>query len=299
MIDAKTYTLLKVIECGNFVAASKELHITQPAVSQHIKALEKELNIRIFKRSNGTLTITKQGEKVVLYAKKMVGLYDSLVENLNSQKATATQLTIGVTHTAESSPIAESLAKYCSVNPNINIKILTDTINNLYRKLKTYEIDVAIVEGRIPDSEIRYMMLDTDCLLLILPPDHKLSKKGIVTLNELKKENIILRLPNSSTRNLLEAHLESNNLSINDFNVILEVDNVATIKDLVKKSFGVSILAKSTCLNELKKDKLVCLPIENLSMMREINIAYNADFTQFDILKDIVKTYNETLKLYK
>ena len=110
---------------------------------------------------------------------------------------------------------------------------------------------------------------------------------------------MILRLPNSGTRNLFVAHLESNNMSINDFNVILEVDNIATIKDLIRRDFGVSILAKSVCLDELKKGKIVPLPVENLSMMREINIAYPADFTQFDLLRDIVKSYNETLKLYK
>ena len=95
------------------------------------------------------------------------------------------------------------------------------------------------------------------------------------------------------------AHLESNNMSINDFNVILEVDNIATIKDLIRRDFGVSILAKSVCLDELKKGKIVTLPVENLSMMREINIAYPADFTQFDLLREIVNSYNETLKLYK
>lgn len=88
-------------------------------------------------------------------------------------------------------------------------------------------------------------------------------------------------------------------MSISDFNVILEVDNIATIKDLIRRDFGVSILARSVCLDELKKGKIVTLPVENLSMMREINIAYRSDFTQFDLLHDLVKSYNETLKLYK
>lgn len=165
--------------------------------------------------------------------------------------------------------------------------------------LKTYEIDLAIVEGRSRDPGIRYLLMDTDYLVLAVSPDHPFAKKSMVTLSELKKERMILRLPNSGTRNLFVAHLESNNMSINDFNIILEVDNIATIKDLIRRDFGVSILAKSVCLDELKKGKIVTLPVENLSMMREINIAYPADFTQFDLLRDIVKSYNETLKLYK
>ena len=165
--------------------------------------------------------------------------------------------------------------------------------------LKTYEIDIAIVEGRKPDPGIRYLLMDTDYLVLAVSPDHPFAKKSMVTLNELKKEKMILRLPNSGTRNLFVAHLESNNMSINDFNVILEVDNIATIKDLIRRDFGVSILARSVCLDELKKGKIVTLPVKNLSMMREINIAYPADFTQFELLRDLVKSYNDTLKLYK
>ena len=95
------------------------------------------------------------------------------------------------------------------------------------------------------------------------------------------------------------AHLESNNTSINEFNVILEVDNLATIKDLIRRDFGVSVLPKSVCMDELKKKKIVVLPIENLSMIREINIAYPEDFTQMGVLRSIVDSYNEILKMYK
>lgn len=299
MIDTKVYTLLKAYECGSFVSAAKQLCITQPAVSQHIKALEEELNIRIFERSNGKLVVTKQGEEVIKCAKKMVGLYHNLRQSLSDSKSMLTHLTIGVTHTAESNPIAESLAKYCAQNPSVNIKMITNIISNLYTMLKTYEIDLAIVEGRIADPKIRYLLLDTDYLILAVSPGHPFAKKSMVTLNELKKERMILRLPDSGTRNLFVAHLESNNMSINDFNVILEVDNMATIKDLIRRDFGVSILAKSVCLDELKKGKIVALPVENLTMMREINIAYHVDFKQFDLLHEIVRSYNETLRSYK
>ncbi len=145
--------------------------------------------------------------------------------------------------------------------------------------LRSYEIDFAIVEGRIADPKIRYLLLDTDYLVLAVSVNHPFAKRGMVTLNELKKERMILRLPESGTRNLFVAHLESNNTGIGEFNVILEVDNMATIKDLIRRDFGVSVLPKSVCLDELKKKKIAVLPIENLSMIRAINIAYPEDFT--------------------
>ena len=160
-------------------------------------------------------------------------------------------------------------------------------------KLKSYEIDLAIVEGRITDPNFNSVMLDTDSLILAVSNKNPLSKKSMVTLNELKKENLILRLPDSGTRNLFISHLESNNVSLDEFNVILEVDNVATIKDLVRRDFGVSILARSACANELKKGKMAGLPIENLSMTREINMVYHKDFEHTDLLQNIMRIYNE------
>lgn len=298
MVDPKLYSLLQVYETRSYTQAAKRLSITQPAVSQHIRSLEQELNVKIFERLNGKLVVTRQGEEIVKCAKKMVGLFNSLSQTLSDGKASVNHLTIGVTHTAESNPIAETLAKYCAKNEGVSIKMITDTISNLYKMLNSYELDLAIVEGRVRDPNIHYLLLDTDYLVLAVSVNHPFAKKSMVTLNELKKERMILRLPDSGTRNLFVAHLESNNMSINDFNVILEVDNMATIKDLIRRDFGVSILARSVCLDELKKGKITVLPVENLSMMREINIAYHNDFTQFDILHDIIKFYNETLRIY-
>ncbi len=299
MLDTKLYTVLQVYESGSFVKAAEKLSITQPAVSHHIKMLEEELNVRIFERKSGKLVVTRQGEEVIKCAKKLLAIYNNLQQDLNDSRSLVSHLTIGVTHTVESNPIAEALAKYCAEQQNVNVKLITGTINNLYIMLKSYEIDMAVVEGRIPDPNIHYLLLDTDYLVLAVSVNHPFAKRSMVTLNELKKERMILRLPGSGTRNLFVAHLESNNMSIKDFNVILEVDNMATIKDLIRRDFGVSILPRSVCFDELKKKKIAVLPVENLSMMREINIAYPTDFTQMDVLQDIVNSYHETVKLYK
>ena len=105
---------------------------------------------------------------------------------------------------------------------------------------------------------------------------------------------MILRLPNSGTRNLFMSHLESLGMSIDDFNVVLEVDNIATIKDLIRKDLGVSILARSACMDELRKGKLTALPIENLSMVRQMNLVYRKDFQHMELLYEILRLYHDT-----
>ena len=293
MIDPKLVTLLTVNELNSFTKAAQKLSLTQPAASQHVRQLEKELGVTIFVRGEGNLKLTSEGEIVIKYAKRIVSLYQNLQQSLKDERRHARKITVGITHTSESNIMVEVLAKYSSFSEGTRITIISDAINNLYMKLKTYEIDLAIVEGRITDPNFNSVMLDTDSLILAVSNKNPLSKKSMVTLNELKKENLILRLPDSGTRNLFISHLESNNVSLDEFNVILEVDNVATIKDLVRRDFGVSILARSACANELKKGKMAGLPIENLSMTREINMVYHKDFEHTHLLQNIMRIYNE------
>ena len=294
MIDPKLETLLTVRDTGSFTRAAEALSLTQPAVSQHVRQLERELGVRLFNRGEGGLKPTPEGEIALKYAARIKALYQNMQQGLQDAGRRITRLAVGVTHSAENNLIAEVLAKYCNENPGVHLTLLSDSINHLYAKLKTYEIDLAFIEGRVVDERFSSVLLDTDCLMLMVSKSSRLAKKHMVTLEELKKEDMILRLPDSATRNLFVSHLESNSIGIDEFNVVLEVDNIATIKDLVRRNFGVSVMAKSTCLPELNKGKLVALPVENLSMIREINLIYHRDFTHTDILNAITRLYFET-----
>ncbi|WP_343208074.1 LysR family transcriptional regulator [Anaerolentibacter hominis] len=296
MLDPKLDTLLTVAETLNFTQSAEILSLTQPAVSQHIKQLEKELNIKIFNRENKGLKLTDEGKIAVNYAKRIRSVYANMRRDLEDEKHSIKRLTIGVTPTAENNIISQILAVYCSENPNIHITIISDTIRNIYNKLKSYEINIAIVEGNIVDSSYKSILLDTDCLILAVSNDNPLSRKEIVTLDELKKEKLILRLPDSGTRTLFESTLISKSESMDSYNIILEVDNNATIKDLVRNNFGVSIISRNACMEDVKRNRFKVLPIENISMMREINMVYHQDFDHAGVLDEIVKIYHETVR---
>ena len=209
MIDVKLLTLLKVHETGNYTRAAEQLSLTQPAVSQHIKQIEKELGISLFVRSGGKIRPTADGKLVIEYAERVVSLYENLQQALRDQQRSVDRLRVGITHTSESNVVTEGLAKYAEQNENLSITIQTDTISNLYAMLKNYKIDIAIVEGAVQDASINSIMLDTDFLVCAVSNENPLARKSIVTLDELKRERLILRLPSSGTRNLFAAHLES------------------------------------------------------------------------------------------
>ena len=291
MLDPKLETFITVAELKNFTKAAQALNLTQPAVSNHINQLEKEYNTKLFMRKKKDFTLTNEGKIALTYARRLKALHEKMIQKIADEQTSSSHIKIGITHTSENNNITEVLAQYANQMHNITITIITDSINNLYDMLENYQLDIAIIDGKKQSGKLNYLMLDTDYLVCVLSSQHPLAKNSSISLNQLKKENMILRLPSSSTRSLFEATLISINESIDSFNVLLEVDNVSTIKQLVMNNFGVSILPQSVCTKDVKKGKIKTLPIENLSMTRQMNIAYNKDFANIDVLNDIVTLY--------
>ncbi len=292
LIDQKLISFMKIVDTNSFTKAADALALTQPAVSQHIRNLENELGVKLFIRSHNQLRLTANGEIVDKYARRLLAISNNLMQSLKDEKENVSSLTVGITHSVESSQIVEALAEYSNQSKGLTIKVVTDTVENLHKMIRNYELDFLIINGKLKDSKLNYMTMDTDCLVLAVSPTHRLAAQNSVTLDELKKEKLILRLPTSNTISLFDQALNQNNLSVGDFDVVLEMDNIATIKDLIRQNFGVSVLSKSACMDEIRKGKLIGLPIENLSLIRDINIIYPKDYENLQTIQDIVELYN-------
>ena len=292
MLDTRMETLLMVCEKNSFTRAAEALAMTQPAVSHHIRTLESELGIKLFYRGKNALKLTPEGEIVVQYARRIKALHEKMLRALAGAEKQMSNIRVGITHTAESSLIAEVLAKYSTSAPGLRLTVITDIIKNLYDMIDNYEIDLAIVEGRAPEGDINALLLDTDYLCLIVSVDHPFAHQQSVPLEDLKKEKLILRSKDAGTRMFFENFLWNQRESIQNFNIIMELDNIAMTKELVANNLGVSIIAKSACREEIRAGKLAAIPIENGSMVREIHLVFHPDFTQTKLLGDFCQIYN-------
>lgn len=293
LIDDKLETFITVCETKNFTKAGELLSMTQPAVSQHIKKLESEIGVPVFLRKKGEIVLSPEGEILLLYAKRIRALCDSMKDKVKNARKNVVKVRIGITHTQESGIMVEALSKLALGDDNLNITFITDNIKNLYDMLENFEIDMAIIEEKPTSADFRYTVIDTDMLVCIASPQNAVSKKASISLDELKRQHLILRLPSSSTREKFNASLESIGESIDNFDVLIEVDSIATIRNLVKKNVGVSILSRGACLKEIRKGSLVALPIANLSMTRETTIVYHKTFTDTDMIERIAKAYSD------
>lgn len=292
MINAKLDTLLAVAELLNYTKAAQALSLTQPAVSQHIRQLEADYEITIFRRGEKPLVLTREGEVLVQYARKIKNLHERMQVQLSDQKCKKRQLSIGVTETTMSSGIVETLAKFEKQTDCVSIQIYTDEAKNLLDMLRNYSLDLAIVEGSVSEADFYSLSIDSDQLFAAVSPLNSLSHRTVVTLEDLKAQRMILRGGSSGTRILWENQLRQLFETIESFRVVMELDSVNAIKELVKKDYGISILSMRSCAAEVEEGTLVLLPIENKRMIREVNLVCLKEAEQVGTVQMLKRVYD-------
>ena len=295
MLDNKVNTLLTLVGSGSYTKAAELLALTQPAVSHQMRLLEQEYGIKLFYTGRKNLKLTPEGEILVKYARRLVALEDKARRAIDDARKNIRRFTVGITATLGEYLVSQIFLNYCNEHPEVSVNIVTDNINNIYNMLSLGQVDLAIVEGGIPREKYTTVLLDTDYLCLVVGPDHPFVHRKSVALQELKRERFILRSEQAGTRTLFESHLHRHNEDISSLNIIIETDNITTIKELVNSGLGVTIMARSACREEAQSGKLVVVPIENMNMLREINIVYHPDFSHAEVLEEIMRIYRETM----
>ena len=193
MFDAKIETLLEVISAGSYTRAAQRLSLTQPAVSHHMRQLEQEFGIHIFYKDKKELRLTPEGEILVKYARRALAVYRNARQAIEDSRICMSHIGVGITHTVGESCVPQVLAEYCNQTPGVHINIVTDTIKNLYDMMRSYELDVAIVDGQFPASGYTEVLLDTDYLCLVVSPIHPLARRASVAIGALQGERFIMR----------------------------------------------------------------------------------------------------------
>ena len=292
MIDEKLKTLITLAQIKNYTKAAKILNITQPAVTQHIQNLEKEYNIKIFEKDKKELLPTYQGSILIKNAQKIMQLHENLLLELKESHTHQKNISIGITMTA-TDYLIEDILEICNRQyPNCAINFHTDVLTNIYNRLKMYEFDFAIVDGTLSSKKIESDLLNDDHFCLITSIDHPFASLKGVSLEMIRQEKLILRHKKSNTRELIEDYLTTHYDTIHNYNVILELENVALIKELVAKNYGISIMPYSVCKTDIENQKLKELKISDMHLGRGIYLIYlkkNANDPLIEAIKALKK----------
>jgi DNA-binding transcriptional LysR family regulator len=247
----------------NFTKAAEVLCITQPAVSQHIKYLEKTYDTKFFKYEGKKITLTKSGEIFYQTATTMKQNEEYLKEKIIEEKSRIRNLKFGATLTIGEFILPSKLHNYLNRNKNVKITMIVEDTKELLYKLEHGEIDFALVEGYFIKNEYDYVVYSKEKYICVAGKNYKFIKEPHV-LEDLLKETLIIREEGSGTRDIFEKNLERQNLTLNDFSKVIEIGNINAIKHLVKNNNGITSLYEVAVKDELKNGTLIKIEVDDL-----------------------------------
>jgi DNA-binding transcriptional LysR family regulator len=263
MIDVRLKTFMTVAKFKNFTRASEVLNITQPAVSQHIRFLEEEYEVKLFNREGKEVKLTEEGEILYKHSKEIQLHYKALEVELKNKNAINRTYKIGASMTIGGYILPAILGKYKRVHSNTKLFLQVSNTSNILDKLSNGDIDLAIVEGDFDRNKFLHKKLKDDELALEVSKEHQFAKRTEVDLKEVLKGELILRGKGSGTRNILEKKLMELNIINNELTGYMEIGSISAIKSLINANLGYSIISKETIFNEIKSGDIKVVPIKD------------------------------------
>lgn len=291
-VDQYLEVFMKVVEKENFTKAAEELHMTQPAVSQYIRTLERSLGTRVLERNNKHVRMTKAGEIVYHHAKEILALHTRmrcLVDDLSNNASGP--ITIGASYTFGEYILPHIIARMKKEYPLIEPSIVIHNTKEIIDLVNSYQLDIGIIEGLGSDLPLHSEIVSEDQMVIVASPSHPLlNKDGELHLSDLTEETWILREKGSGTRQAADKFFE-----MHDFapKTIMEFGSTQVIKESVEAGLGISLLSGWAIVKEITNGYLGMINVEGLPFKREFGIVSKSVYRT-----KALSTFIETLKEY-
>ena len=278
---------MKVAEKMSVTEASKELFISQPAVSKAVKNLETYLNIKLFSRDkkNG-LMLTEVGKEILVLARQMKGIENKIYQVANQEnKLLSGKIKVGSFPAASTNILPKTLALFRAKYPLVNIELIEGTSNQIKKWVEDRTVDMGIVAS--PFEPYEYKILNKDYMVAIIPDNHNLSQEKMVNLKKHQADIIFCK---GGHEIAISKVFQTNNIKLKES---LTVQSAETLISMVKNDLGIGIISNFT-LSSVSHN----LIIKDISpsITRDIGIITHS-FNEVtpatrELIKIIVSSYN-------
>ena len=191
MVDFKSIeTFLWVVTLGSFRGAAQRLNTTQPAISQRIAQLEREMGVKLLNRDHRVASPTTSGRQLMVYAEKLIGLRSEMMAEVGDRSAMRGVMRLGVAETIVHTWLSRLIKSVNTAYPNLSLEIEVDITPNLSARLLAQEIELAFVLGPLSASSVRNRPLCDYPIGFLASPSLGLGN-GPLTVHDLAKFPII------------------------------------------------------------------------------------------------------------
>jgi DNA-binding transcriptional LysR family regulator len=252
----------------SFVKVAQQNHITQPAVSVHIKKLEEELGKKLFSRTPHNTYLTADGEVILDDVKEILRLCEGLkIRSSYSQGVLEGNIRIAAIHSVGMYEIGDFLSSFMKSFPRVHIHLEYRRADEIYRLLGKEAVDIGMVAYPEKRTNIKSTFVAEDKLVLITHPGHKLATRKSISLKHIDQQEFIAFESGIPTREAIDSVLAEQNITVNNR---MSNDNIFTLKKAVEAGIGISIVPSNSVDEEVQKGSLIRLPIRDIKLTRPI-----------------------------
>ncbi|MGP3609701.1 MULTISPECIES: LysR family transcriptional regulator [Anoxybacillaceae] len=268
-MDPLLQVFVKVAEKQNFTRAAEELHMTQPAVSQHIQALERLAGTKLIERNNKYVKLNKAGQIVYHHAKEILGLYTRMNHLLDDlmNRASGT-LAIGASYTYGEYILPHLIAQLRAQYPDIQPTITIGNSHEITELVSNHQLDIGIIEMEIEPKDVYIEPFAEDEMFIIASAHHPCAQKQTATMEELCRETWIIREKGSGTRKATDQLFAKSYCYPRQ---LMEFGSTQLIKEAVEAGLGITFLSQWTVRKELALGSLRQIHIDDAPFVRQFS----------------------------
>ena len=277
MENFRLKVLRTVAEQLNFRKAAELLHLSQPAVSQQVHALEEELGVALFDRSGSKVQLTPAGAVLLKYARKAAQLAVEAREAIaRLQGDTGGELRLGASTTPAQYILPRMLGAFRKQHPRATITMISGNTERIVSALLNDEIMLGIIEGPATSRAVHKQLFLTERLVLIVERKHPWAHNRSIPVSALADASLLLRERGSGTRRVVELALRRAGLQMKELNVTMDLDSTEAIVAGVEAGLGVGFVPERAIAKELRLGTLATVSIEGLEVRRDLTFIRRA-----------------------
>jgi DNA-binding transcriptional LysR family regulator len=260
----------------NFSRAAEELLLTQPAVTQQVKALEDELGVPLFDRSGGRITLTAGGTVLLPLADQMREISDQAFAAVaEASGEPAGELAVGASQTIAQYLLPNFIAGFMKAHPRIRIVARSGNTKAMLDDLVAHQIQVALVEGPDQRKDLNIEPFFQDHMVLVVPTSHEWADQEI-GIEALTQQPLLMREFGSGSRRVVEKAIVAAGLRKKDLRIQMELDSTEGLLSAVEAGLGVTFVSRWAVRNQLSLGTLKIARVRGLKLSRQFSIAYPA-----------------------
>lgn len=281
-------TFIAVVENKSFSEVAKIRFISQPTVTMQIKALETELNTKLFERTTNRIQLTHSAKILIKYAKEIIRLTNvAQKEILQTSGEIHGTIKMSCSLTVGEHVLPLYLKKFQQAYPMIQLEVAIANSKQIVTQIRNHQLDLGLIETPTEDANIKSEPFLQDELFVVAPPGYFGDGVEEITLDQLRASPIIFREKGSGTRKVAEKELEKVGLLRDDLNVMMELGSTETVKSTIQAGVGISILSKYSIFKEEQLQLLQSYRIKDVSIKRSFYMIHHEE--------QILKTTAEVL----